>query len=252
MLISLQAQQKQQQEVLAALTEQLRLGRQQPGPGEARTLPSLPFPPAPPPANQGQGQLPVPPHPPPLCEECQAGRVHICLHTAPQSEASAVAQQTPARPHPPGSGQQFPPAPLAAPRVGMWPAHLPPIPVEQNYDIGWGPGDPAQIDFEEENRPSLLHGRVSPAGSQFSTASTSRFPSQVHKGLHNILRTMEALSDLNGQGSKQITANLVELRQNRKDLSAAVTAADKKGNFPESIRVQVEDSLEQAPDLEMG
>ena len=62
---------------------------------------------------------------------------------------------------------------------------------------------------------------------------------------------MGALSDLDGQGSKQITANLVELRQNRKDLSAAVTAADKEGDFPESIRVQVEDSLEQAPALEI-
>ena len=59
MLISLQAQQKQQQEILAAqqkqqqeilaaLTEQLRLGRQQPGPREAGTLPTHPFPPPPP------------------------------------------------------------------------------------------------------------------------------------------------------------------------------------------------------------
>ena len=62
---------------------------------------------------------------------------------------------------------------------------------------------------------------------------------------------MEALSHLSGQGSKQISANLVELRQNRKELDAAVTAADKEGDFPETIRFEVEDILEKAPALEI-
>ena len=84
-----------------------------------------------------------------------------------------------------------------------------------------------------------------------STASTSRFPSTVHKHLHNIKRTVEALSHLEGQGSKQISANLVELRQNRKELDAAVTTADVEGDFPETIRFEVEDILEAAPALEI-
>ena len=114
-----------------------------------------------------------------------------------------------------------------------------------------GHSDPEHEGFEEHDRPSPFHGRISPAESQMSTTSTSRFPSQVHKSLHNIKRTVEALSHLSGQGSKQISANLVELRQNRRELDAAVTAADKEGDFPETIRFEVEDILEKAPALEI-
>ena len=63
---SIQAQQRQQQEILAAL-----LGRQQSGPGEARTLPVFPVPPAPLSVNHGQGHLP-PPHAPTRCAQCEA------------------------------------------------------------------------------------------------------------------------------------------------------------------------------------
>ena len=84
-----------------------------------------------------------------------------------------------------------------------------------------------------------------------STTSTSRFPSSVHKYLHNIKRTVEALSNLEGQGTKQISANLVELRQNRKELDAAVTAADLVDDFPETVRFEVENILEASPALEI-
>ena len=73
----------------------------------------------------------------------------------------------------------------------------------------------------------------------------------MHKHLHNIKKTILALNNLDGQGSKQISANLVEFRQNRKDLDAAVTTADLEGDFPETIRVEVEDILEAAPALEI-
>ena len=64
-------------------------------------------------------------------------------------------------------------------------------------------------------------------------------------------KTILALNNLDGQGSKQISANLVEFCQNRKDLDAAVTAADLEGDFPETIRIEVEDILEAAPALEI-
>ena len=43
----------------------------------------------------------------------------------------------------------------------------------------------------------------------------------------------------------------MELRQNRKELDAAVTAADVEGDFPETVRFEVENILEAAPDLEI-
>ena len=70
-LASIQAQQRQQQEILAAL-----LGRQQSGPGEAGTLPVFPVPPAPPLVNHGPEHLP-PPLAPTRCAQCEAGHVHI-------------------------------------------------------------------------------------------------------------------------------------------------------------------------------
>ena len=119
---------------------------------------------------------------------------------------------------------------------------------QSECDIGLGPEHQC---FEELNGFPRFRGRVSPAGSQMSTASTSRFPSTVHKHLHNIKRTVEALSHLEGQGSKQISANLVELRQNRKELDAAMTAADVEGDFPKIVRFEVEDILEKAPALKL-
>ena len=119
---------------------------------------------------------------------------------------------------------------------------------QSECDIGLGPEHQC---FEELDGSPRFRGRVSPAGSQMSTTSTSRFPSTVHKHLHNIKRTVEALSHLEGQGSKQISANLVELRQNRKELDAAVAAADLEGDFPETVRFEVENILEAAPALEI-
>ena len=115
MLISLQAQQKQQQEILTALTEQLRLDRQQPGPREAGTLPTLPLPPAPPPANQGQGQLPVPPYPPPSVRSARRDEsIFACTqhHRARRQR----------RPNGPQHGRSLPA------RASNFPQHLSPAP----------------------------------------------------------------------------------------------------------------------------
>ena len=43
----------------------------------------------------------------------------------------------------------------------------------------------------------------------------------------------------------------MEFRQNRKDLDAAVASADLEGDFPETVRFEVENILEAAPALEI-
>ena len=91
-------------------------------------------------------------------------------------------------------------------------------------EIGLGPPDP--LKFEEFQEHPQFPGRISPAESQISTASTSRFPSAVHKFLHCIKQAMQALQNLEGQASKLIAANFVELRYTWKELNAAVEAAE--------------------------
>ena len=125
--------QQQQQEILAALMQQLLPARQQAGPGDSGPLPASPPLPAPHSSNQGQGPIPPggpgqtasrAPRAPPLCGLCDAGRVHICLHSpAPsaRSEVSAVGRRPIEPPDPPGPEQQSPPAhPRQASRVGEW------------------------------------------------------------------------------------------------------------------------------------
>ena len=147
-----QVQQQQQQEVLAALMQQLLLGRQQAGPGDSRTFPASPPLPAPHSANPGQGHL-LPPHAPPLCGQCDAGMVHICLHSpAPtaRSEISAVGRRPIEPPYPPGPGQQCPPAPPGQDsRVGEW--------VEASEPSRRAPTPPRAA---QEGAPSLYAGSV--------------------------------------------------------------------------------------------
>ena len=69
--------------------------------------------------------------------------------------------------------------------------------------------------------------------------------------MHRIKQATQALHNLENQSSKQIAAKLVELRHTQKELDAAVEAAEQQGDFPESIRAQVEDILEAAPVLEI-
>ena len=111
-LASIQAQQRQQQEILAAL-----LGRQQSGPGEARTLPAFPFPPAPPSANQGQGHLPPPTHPPAV----RSARPDLCTSVSTPRHRPQGARH-----------QRWPSSPQRARTLPAWsskfPPHLPPLP----------------------------------------------------------------------------------------------------------------------------
>ena len=53
-----------------------------------------------------------------------------------------------------------------------------------------------------------------------------------------------------GQGSKLIDLNLEELQQQRKDLDGACNDAECKGEFPEEIREEIEETLELLPHLE--
>ena len=112
-------------------------------------------------------------------------------------------------------------------------------------ELGLGPPDPRE--FKEFQELQEFPGRISPAESQISgisVASTTRFPSAVHKSLHYIRQATQALHNLEGQGSKLIAANLVELRYTRKELDAGVKAAERQGIFPETVRAEVEDILE--------
>ena len=174
-LTRMQAQQQQQQEVLAALTEQLLLDRRQAGPGDPRTVPASPLPPAPHPANQGQGHIP-PAHAPTLCGQCEAGMVHICLHTpAARSEASAVARRPTEPPHPPGPGQRFPPAPPAASRVGAW--------VEASEQSRRAPTPPMAA---QDGAPSFY------AGSVVSTAASRQGINSNLKKLKKCIASLES------------------------------------------------------------
>ena len=193
MLTRMQAQQQQQQEVLAALTEQLLLGRQQSGPGEARTLPVFPVPPAPLSVNHGQGHLP-----PPLahtrCAQCEAGHVHICLHSpapATRSEASAVAQRPTEPPPPPGPGQRFPPAPPAASRVGAW--------VAASEQSRRAPTPPMAA---QDGAPSFY------AGSVVSTAASRQGINRNFKKLKKCIASLESNETM---GEKTISFKLKEL-----------------------------------------
>ena len=96
-------------------------------------------------------------------------------------------------------------------------------------------------------------GRVSPAestSSMASGASTSRWPSAVHKSLHRLRQASAEIGQLGSQGSKLITANLVELRSARKELNSAVEAAKCQGDFAKELRAEIEDLLETVPGLE--
>ena len=127
----------------------------------------------------------------------------------------------------------------------------PESPPSQEEQRGIGPPDPRE-EFQGFQDYQGFPGRVSPAGSHvrgISVASTSRFPSAVHKSLHRIKQATQALQNLEGQSSKLIAANLVELRYTRKELDAAVEAAEQQGNFPETVRAEVKDILEATPAL---
>ena len=72
--------------------------------------------------------------------------------------------------------------------------------------------------------------RLSPAGSTSSlasAASTSRWPSAVHKSLHRLRQVVAKIGQLENQGNKLITANLVELRSARKELESDVKDSER-------------------------
>ena len=124
-------------------------------------------------------------------------------------------------------------------------------PPSQAGKQGIRPTDPRE-EFEGFQEFQGFPGRISPAGSHISgisVASTSRFPSAVHKALNRIKRATKTLQNLEGQGNKLIAASLVELRYTQKELDTAVEAAERQGDFPESVRLEVEDILEATPAL---
>ena len=118
-------------------------------------------------------------------------------------------------------------------------------PYPKGGEAGFGRPDPGLF----KNPP----GRVSPAGStssMVSGASTSRWPSAVHKSLHRLRQVSAKIWQLGSQGSKLIAANLVELRSARKELESDVKDSERQGDFAEELRVVIEDLLETIPGLE--
>ena len=94
-------------------------------------------------------------------------------------------------------------------------------------------------------------GRVSPASSSHSQASTSRFLTSVHKSLHRLKSATAVLqAGFKGQGSKMIGLNLAELKLQRKELDQAAINAHRRGDFPEEIQDEVDEILEATPALE--
>ena len=101
--------------MLAALMQQLHLGRTQAGPSDTAPLPALQSIEQARPTLQSGGpsrEAPRAPRAPHICGRCEAEQVHICLHSAVQSVRSdgSIGGQRPVEPQiPPGRRRVFPP-----------------------------------------------------------------------------------------------------------------------------------------------
>ena len=81
-------------------------------------------------------------------------------------------------------------------------------------------------------------------------ASTSRYPSGVHKALQGIKQATEAIQNLESQRSKLIAASLADLKYTRNELDTTVEAEEHQGDFPSVLREQIKDILEAMSALE--
>ena len=118
-------------------------------------------------------------------------------------------------------------------------------PYHKEGDAGLGYPDPRL--FEEPP------GRVSAAGStssKASVASTSRWPSSVHKSLHRLRQVSPGIGQLGSQGSEIVhdqpggAVVCPEGTQSRRQGSQT------SGRLAEELRAEIEDLLEAVPGLE--
>ena len=114
--------------------------------------------------------------------------------------------------------------------IDRLPGARPESPPSQAEQRGIGPPDPRE-EFQGFKDYQGFPRRVPPAGSHISgifVASTSR----VHKALHGIKQTTEAIQNLESQRSKLIAASLADLKYTRNELDTTMEAAEHQGNFP--------------------
>ena len=118
--------------------------------------------------------------------------------------------------------------------IDRLPGARPESPPSQAEQRGIGPPDPRE-EFQGFKDYQGFPGRVPPAGSHISgisVASTSRYPSGVHKALHGIKQATEAIQNLESQRSNLIAASLAYLKYTRNELDTTVEAAEHQGDFP--------------------